>query len=125
MFSNEHDDNDNDLHTKIGDKPLPFNQPQVIVEIPPTNKFCDERTAMTNLFRADGGTNDPKDYFVKYPPEVEITAYLFLDSHRGLTCTNDGGRGIRLNVKGKKGLKRSPVKTTWDLHPVIRLAEIR
>ena len=73
------DENDNDLHIQVGDKPNPFNQPQVIVEIPPTNKYCDARTAMMDLFRADGGQSDPKDYIFKNPPEVEITGYLFLD----------------------------------------------
>ncbi|HKG61315.1 MAG TPA: hypothetical protein VKB05_16255 [Pyrinomonadaceae bacterium] len=123
VLAMKHDDNDNDLHIQVGDKPKPFNQPQVIVEIPPTNKFCDARTAMMNLFRADGGQGDPKDYFFKNPPEVEITGYLFLDSHHGLTCTGDGGRGIRKKVKGKPAPKRSPVRTTWELHPVIRLVK--
>lgn len=118
------DKNDNDLHIQVGDKPKPFNQPQIIVEIPPTNKFCDARTAMMNLFREDGGKNDPKDYFFTNPPEVEITGYLFLDSHHGLTCTSDGGRGIRQKSKGKKAPKHSPVRTTWELHPVISLKKL-
>lgn len=37
----KHDDNHNDLHVQVGDKAKPFNQPEVIVEIPPTNKVCD------------------------------------------------------------------------------------
>ena len=115
------DKNDNDLHIQVADKPKPFNQPQIIVEIPPTNKFCDARTAMMDLYRADGGKNDPKDYIFTDPPEVEITGYLFLDSHHGLTCTSDGGRGIRKKSKSKKSPKHSPVKTTWEIHPVISL----
>jgi hypothetical protein len=117
------DKNDNDLHIQIGDKPKPFKQPQIIVEIPPTNKYCSARTAMMDLFREDAGTKAPNDYIFKNPPEVEITGYLFLDSHHGLTCTGDGGRGIR--QKGlKKPPKHSPVKTTWELHPVIKLQRL-
>ena len=79
---------------------------------------------MMDLYRADGGTKTPNDYFFKNPPEVEFTGYLFLDSHHGLTCTSDGGRGIR--EKGlKEKPKHSPVRTTFEIHPVIRLAEIK
>jgi hypothetical protein len=118
------DKNDNDLHIQIGDKAKPFNQPQIIVEIPPTNEFCNARTAMMDLYRADSSKNDPKDYIFTDPPEVEITGYLFLDAHHGLTCTSDGGRGIRQKTKGKKAPKHSPVKTTWEIHPVISLTKL-
>jgi len=46
---------------------------------------------------------------------VELTGYLFLDSHHGPTCAGSGGRGI------KNGLGQFPVKTTWEIHPVISL----
>ena len=110
-------DPDNDLHIQIGDKASPFNQNQIIVEIPPTEKFCDVRTVMMDLLRVEK-PNAPKQHVFKNPPEVEITGYLFLDSHHGSTCTGSGGRGI------KNGLKKSPVKSTWEVHPVISLSLI-
>src|SRR6185503_14499030 len=39
-------DPDNDLHIQFGDKDKPYKQNQIIMEIPPTEKFCDPRTAM-------------------------------------------------------------------------------
>jgi len=110
-------DPDNDLHIQIGDKDKPYKQDQIIVEIPPTNKYCDARTAMMDLPRAEN-EKAPKQYVFKNPPEVEITGYLFLDSHHGSTCTASGGRGIR------NGLKKSPVKSTWEIHPVINLVSV-
>ena len=109
-------DPDNDLHIQIGDKASPFKQGQIIVEIPPTNKFCKVRTQMMDLLRAEN-EKAPKQYVFKNPPEVEITGYLFLDSHHGSTCTGSGGRGI------KNGLTKSPVRSTWEIHPVISLVE--
>ena len=110
-------DPDNDLHIQIGDKSKPYKQPQIIIEIPPTNAHCDARTAMMNLLRAEN-EKAPKQYVFKNPPKVEITGYLFLDSHHGSTCTGSGGRGI------KNGLTTSPVKSTWEIHPVISLVQI-
>ncbi len=37
------------------------------------------------------------------PPEVEITGYLFLDSHYGSTCTGSGGRGIKNGLTEQSG----------------------
>jgi hypothetical protein len=73
-------DPDNDLHIQIGDKAKPFKQDQITVEIPLTNKFCDVRTAMMGLLRAEN-ENAPLQYVFNNPPEVELTAYLFLNSH--------------------------------------------
>jgi hypothetical protein len=111
------DKTDNDLHIQIGDKAKPYKQAQIIVEIPPTNKYCDARTKMMDLFREDGGTK-LSQWIFKDPPEVEFTGYLFLDSHHGATCSGSGGRGI------KNGLKKSPVKSTWEIHPVISMVSI-
>src|ERR1051325_7710228 len=108
-------DPDHDLHIQIGDKASPFKQDQIIVEIPPTNKFCDVRTKMMDLLRVES-PSAPKQHVFTNPPEVEITGYLFLDSHHGSTCSASGGRGI------KNGLNKSPVKSTWEIHPVISLA---
>ena len=110
-------DPDNDLHIQIGDKASPFKQDQIIVEIPPTNKFCDVRTAMMDLLRAEVPSARKQQVFTN-PPEVEITGYLFPDSHHGSACSGSGGRGI------KNGLKNSPVRSTWELHPVIGLSPI-
>lgn len=110
-------DPDNDLHIQIGDKAKPFKQNQIIVEIPPTNKFCDVRNQMMDLLRAEAPAA-PKQHVFTDPPEVEITGYLFLDSHHGSTCTGSGGRGI------KNGLTKSPVKSTWEIHPVISLVRV-
>src|ERR1041384_5375123 len=68
-------DPDNDLHIQIGDKATPYNQAQIVVEIPPTNAYCDARTKMMDLFRADGGTGLTKGYVFDDPPEVEFTGY--------------------------------------------------
>jgi hypothetical protein len=108
------DKSDNDLHIQIGDKAKPYKQAQIIVEIPATKKYCDARTKMMDLYREE---SDKKltEHIFKNPPEVEFTGYLFLDSHHGSTCTGSGGRGI------KNKLKNSPVKTTWELHPVIKI----
>lgn len=43
------DKNDNDLHIQIGDKAKPYKQPQLI-EIPPTNDYCDARTKTMDLY---------------------------------------------------------------------------
>jgi len=111
-------DPDNDLHIQLGDKAKPYRQPQIVVEIPPTKAHCDARTKMMDLFRADDGTGLVKGYVFKQPPEVEFTGYLFLDSHHGSTCNGSGGRGI------KGPLKSSPVKSTWEIHPVISLVSV-
>lgn len=111
-------DPDNDLHIQIGDKASPYNQPQIVVEIPPTNAYCDVRTEMLDLFRADDGQGLTKGYVFNDPPKVKFTGYLFLDSHHGSTCSGSGGRGI------KGGLKSSPVKSTWEIHPVISLDQV-
>jgi hypothetical protein len=111
-------DGDNDLHIQIGDKASPFKQNQIIVEIPPTNKFCDVRTSMMDLLRAES-PNAPKQHVFTNPPQVEITGYLFLDSHHGSSCSNNGNRGI------KNGLSKSPVKGTWELHPIVDLVSVQ
>ena len=74
-------DEDNDLHVQIGDNATPYKQPQIIVEIPPSSAYCDGRSNMMNLFRADGGSSLAK-YVFNDPPEVEVTGYLFLESCR-------------------------------------------
>lgn len=110
---------DNDLHVQIADSPEPFDQAQVVVEIPPGAEYCDARTEMMALFRADGGTNVRRHIFSR-PPQVDVTGYLFLDAahmraRRTDFCTNNGGRGIR------RGQGASPVRGIWELHPVTRL----
>ena len=110
-------DPDNDLHIQIADKASPYRQPQIIVEIPPTKRYCaDARSKMMKLYRDDSGKDKlTSSYVFNDPPQVEFTGYLFLDSTHGASCTSSGGRGI------KNRLKNSPVKGTWELHPVISL----
>jgi hypothetical protein len=118
------DHSDNDLHIQIADRASPYKQQQLIVEIPPGSDYCDARSAMMELFRADGGTSLSRGFVFKHPPHVEVTGYLFLDkahmrARRTDFCTNNGGRGI------KGGLTYSPVRGVWELHPVIKLEGMR
>jgi len=110
-------DPDNDLHIQIADDARPYRQKQIIVEIPPTAAYCDARSKMMDLFRDDGGGALKKGHVFNDPPHVEVTGYLFLDSTHGPSCTANGGRGI------KNGLSTSPVKGTWEIHPVISLKD--
>ncbi|MDT7540594.1 MAG: hypothetical protein QOE33_498 [Acidobacteriota bacterium] len=116
-------DPDNDLHVQIADAASPYKQQQLIVEIPPGADYCDARSALMDLFRADGGTK-LASYIFKHPPHVELTGYLFLDKahmRAGRTdfCTNNGGRGIKGN------LSVSPVRGIWEIHPVFKLESVR
>lgn len=112
-------EDDNDLHVQLADRPEPFDQEQVVVEIPPGAEYCVARAAMMGLFRADGGTNVRRHIF-NQPPQVDVTGYLFLDAahmraRRTDFCADNGGRGIR----GGRGA--SPVRGIWELHPVVKL----
>lgn len=94
----------------------------MVVEIPPGADYCDARSAMMELFRADGGDRITGHVF-KHPPQVELTGYLFLDAahmRAGRTdyCTNNGGRGIHGT------LKNSPVRGIWEVHPVVSLKKV-
>jgi hypothetical protein len=109
-------DPDKDLHIQIADSAAPYRQAQIIVEIPPGTAYCNARTKMMDLFRADGGRR-LSGYIFREPPPVEVTGYLFLDSTHGASCTANGGRGIR------NGRQTSPVKGTWEIHPVIELRD--
>ena len=115
-------EDDNDLHVQVADRPEPFDQEQVVVEIPPGAEYCDARAEMMNLFRADGGTNVRRHIFNR-PPQVDVTGYLFLDAahmraRRTDFCTDNGGRGIRA------GRGASPVRGIWELHPVTGLERV-
>ena len=57
--------------SRIGISQVPYKQEQIV--IPPTNTFCDVRTANDGLFRADGGTSLSKSYVFDTPPKVEVT----------------------------------------------------
>lgn len=112
-------EDDNDLHVQVADRPEPFDQEQVVIEIPPGAEYCDARTVMMGLFRADGGTNVHRHIFSR-PPQVDVTGYLFLDAahmraRRTDFCTDNGGRGVRA------GRGASPVRGIWELHPVVKL----
>jgi hypothetical protein len=116
-------DPDNDLHIQIADKAKPYEQQQLIVEIPPGEEFCEVRSMMMGLFRADGGGSLSKHIFKK-PPQVDVTGYLFLDAahitgRRSDFCTNNGGRGIKSPKTG-----RSSVRGIWEVHPVISLKKV-
>jgi hypothetical protein len=113
-------EDDNDLHVQVADRPEPFDQEQVVVEIPPGAEYCDARAAIMGLFRADGGTNVRRRHIFSKPPQVDVTGYLFLDAahmraRRTDFCTDNGGRGIR------DGRGASPVRGIWELHPVVKL----
>lgn len=115
-------EDDNDLHVQVADRPEPFDQEQIVVEIPPGAEYCEARTAMMDLFRADGGTSVSRHIFNR-PPRVDVTGYLFLDAahmraRRTDFCTDNGGRGVRA------GRGASPVRGIWELHPVIKLESV-
>jgi len=115
-------DPDNDLHMQVADAASPYKQQQLIVEIPPGADYCTARSALMDLFRADGGSK-LTGYVFHHPPQVELTGYLFLDAahmraRRTDFCTNNGGRGI------KNGLSVSPVRGIWEVHPVISLRKV-
>jgi hypothetical protein len=117
-------DPDNDLHVQVADRARPYSQKQLLVEIPPGEDYCDARSALMAMFRADGGSRLSRGFIFKHPPHVEVTGYLFLDkahmrARRTDFCTNNGGRGI------KGGLATSPVRGIWELHPVIKLEGVR
>jgi hypothetical protein len=117
-------DPDNDLHIQVADSATPYSQQQLIVEIPPGADYCDARSAMMELFRADGGRKLSGNHIFSSPPQVELTGYLFLDAfhmraRRTDFCTDNGGRGIR-----DKKTKVSPVRGIWELHPVTSLKKI-
>jgi hypothetical protein len=117
-------DPDKDLHVQIADSARPYTQQQLIVEIPPGADYCDARSAMMELFRADGGRRLSGNHVFSSPPEVELTGYLFLDAfhmraRRTDFCTDNGGRGIR-----DKKTKVSPVRGIWEVHPVFELKKV-
>jgi hypothetical protein len=116
-------DPDNDLHIQLADKARPYRQTQLIVEIPPGEAYCEGRTNLMDLMRADGGSDLRGNYIFNDPPLVEVTGYLFLDGahiRRGSSdyCSDNGGRGI------KNGLSSSPVRGLWEIHPVIKLERV-
>jgi hypothetical protein len=117
-------DPDNDLHVQIADNARPYNQTQLIVEIPPGADYCEARTNMMELMRADGGRRRSGNYIFRTPPLVEVTGYVFIDAfhiRKGSSdyCSDNGGRGI------KNGLRKSPVRGLWEIHPVIELKSVR
>jgi hypothetical protein len=74
------------------------------------------------LYRDDSGKDKlTTSYKFTNPPEVEFTGYLFLDSTHGPSCAANGGRGIK-DKPGPKGV--SPVKGTWEMHPVIKVVPV-
>lgn len=116
-------DPDNDLHVQVGDSAHPYKQTQLIVEIPPGAAYCDARSNLMDLSRTMRGHSRSGNFIFDDPPFVEITGYLFLDAfhiHRGRSdyCTDNGGRGI------KNGLRVSPVRGLWEIHPVIKLERV-
>jgi hypothetical protein len=113
---------DNDLHVQVAAHAEPFEQEQLVVEIPPGAEYCEARTRMMELFGQDGGTNVRRHIFNR-PPQVDVTGYLFLDAahmraRRTDFCTDNGGRGIR------PGRGASPVRGIWELHPVVKLERV-
>jgi hypothetical protein len=68
------------LRLTSADAASPYKQ-QLIVEVPPGADYCDARSALMDLFRADGGKKiSGTGYKFKHPPHVELTGYLFLDA---------------------------------------------
>ena len=104
-------EDDNDFHVQMGDTTR-FRQQQLVVEIPPGADFCDARTELVRLMRADGARSLRRHIF-RDPPRVDVTGYVFLDAahmraRRTDFCTDNGGRGI------KGSLRTSPVRVLCD-----------
>ena len=110
-------DPDMDLHVQVSDTDGSYLQPQIIIEIPPGKAYCDARSNMMELYRTKAKLT--KNVF-KDAPFVEVIGYLFLDATHGASCTANGGRGIKSRGKNP----RSPVKGTWEIHPIISLKEV-
>lgn len=115
---------DNDLHVQIGETDE-WDQEQIVVEIPPGRNFCDARSVVLDLMRADGW-NGRREWIFRNPPQAEITGYIFLDSghlpanaRRSDWCVRNGNRGM------KNGRRVSPVRGLWEIHPVFRVEPVR
>lgn len=99
-----------------------WDQEQVVVEIPPGRNFCDARSAVYDLMRADGWNGRSRDWIFRDPPRADVTGYVFLDSahmpartRRSDYCVMNGNRGM------KNRRTTSPVRGLWELHPVFRV----
>ncbi len=117
-------EDDNDFHLQISETPEWKEMSQLVVEIAPGEDFCEARNNYIKLVEAQPKGTPKKCIFTK-PPLVEVTGYLFLDaSHmrkqRTDYATDNGGRGIRGG-----GMKTSPVRGIWELHPVTKLEAVR
>jgi len=93
-----------------------------VVEAPPGSAYCDARSVVIDLFRADGGGSLQRHIFAN-PPRVEVTCYLFMDSahitaQRTDFFTQNGNREIKGN------LSTSPVRGLWEVHPVIKIEKV-
>ena len=117
-------EDDNDFHLQISEKPEWKELTQLVVEIPPGEEYCEARNNYIKLVEAQPKGTARKCIFTN-PPLVEVTGYLFLDaSHmrkqRTDYATDNGGRGVRGG-----GMKTSPVRGIWELHPVTKLELVK
>jgi hypothetical protein len=113
---------DQDIHAEIAGSE-DWDDPHVVVEVPPGQTHCEARKALWALVRADfegAGKSDLDRWIMTHPVEVDVTGFVFLDSAHGTTdtCTKNGGRGLRKKKGGSK------VEGLWEVHPVIKIETV-
>lgn len=110
-------DADNDIHAEIAGSKN-WNDPHLIVEVPPGQEYCSARKALWALVAKELPANSTSVIHVmQSPPRVTVTGYVFLDTAHGKTnfCHTSGGRGVK-----KQGVQK--VQGLWEIHPVFSIS---
>jgi len=110
-------DADNDIHAEIAGSKN-WNDPHLIVEVPPGQEYCSARKALWALVAKELPANSTSVIHVmQSPPPVTVTGYVFLDTAHGSTnfCHTSGGRGVK-----KQGVQK--VQGLWEVHPVLQIS---
>jgi hypothetical protein len=114
---------DHDIHAEIG-AVANWNTEHVVIEIPPSQTYCNPRTTLWGLVKEDArraGVRLRDRHILTRPVEILVTGYVFLDSiharsaRRGDFCVQNGGRGIRNQGTGSR------VRGLWEIHPVLEV----
>jgi len=119
---------EDDFHVEIGGKKS-WNTPHMIIEVSPTSETCDVREKLVDFVNTDiqaGGENKSGKHIFKYPPEVEVMGFAFVDMFHGRGseeqfCIINGGRGM---LK-KKGDRSKVQRGLYEIHPVLELKGVQ
>ena len=109
-------DPDNDIHAEVAGSKN-WNDPHLIVEVPPGQEYCAARKALWTLVAKELPANSTSVIHVMQSPSpVTVTGYVFLDTAHGKTnfCKTSGGRGVR-----RQGVQK--VQGLWEIHPVLEI----